>query len=108
MFLSLGEVVIFLVILAYGVFLFQALRVRELALQAARRACEKDDVQLLDQTVSMRRLSLSRDAEGRWRIWRQYHFEYSINGLEREHGSVIMLGNRLQALVMADPRPTVH
>ena len=108
MFLSLGEVVLFLVLVAFGVYLFQALRVRELALQAARRACEQDGVQLLDQTVSMRRLSLSRDDEGRWRIWRQYHFEYSIDGLEREHGNVIMLGNRMLALVMADPRPTVH
>jgi hypothetical protein len=108
MFLSLGEVVVFLCLVGYGVYLFQALRVRELALQAARRACEQDSVQLLDQTVSMRRISLSRDQAGRWRIWRQYHFEYSIDGLEREHGNVIMLGNRMQALVMADPRPTVH
>ncbi len=108
MFLSLGEVVLFMVLLAYGVYLFEALRVRELALQAARRACQQDGVQLLDQTVSMRKISLSRDDEGRWRIWRQYHFEYSIDGMEREQGNVIMLGKRMQALVMADPRPTMH
>ena len=106
--LSLGEILVFLGLVAFGVYLLQGLRVRELALQAARRACAQDGVQLLDETVSIRRLSFSRDAQGRWRVWRQYHFEYSIDGLERERGHVIMLGMRLQALVMAEHGPTVH
>ncbi len=100
--LSLGEIAVGLLMAAYGVYLFQALRVRELALQAARRSCHRDGVQLLDETVSIRRMSLSRDERGNWRIWRQYHFEYSIEGVERERGHVIMLGNRLQALIMAE------
>ena len=79
-------------------------------LDVSERTAErlKTILHALTSDVSMRRLSLSRDDEGRWRIWRQYHFEYSIDGLEREHGNVIMLGNRMQALVMADPRPTMH
>lgn len=104
--LSLGEILLFLLVLAYGVYLFQALRVRELALEAARRACTRENVQLLDQSVSMQRLSLSRDDQGSWRIWRQYRFDYSLDGERRQKGHVIMLGLRLQALVMAEP--TVH
>ena len=100
--LGLGEIAVGLLMAAYGVYLFQALRVRELALQAARRSCHKDGVQLLDETVSIRRMSLSRDERGNWHIWRQYHFEYSREGIERERGHVIMLGNQLQALVMAE------
>jgi hypothetical protein len=100
--LDLGEVVLILVLAAYAVYTFQALRVRELALQAARRSCDREGVQLLDQTVSMQRLSLSRDATGSWRVWRQYRFEYTVDGAERERGHVIMLGNRMQALVMAE------
>jgi hypothetical protein len=102
MILDLGEVVLILVLAAYAVYLFQALRVRELALQAARRSCEREGVQLLDQSVSIQRLSVSRDAGGKWRVWRQYRFEYTVDGQERERGNVIMLGNRLQALVMAE------
>ena len=102
MILDLGEVVLILVLAAYAAYLFQALRVRELALQAARRSCEREGVQLLDQSVSIQRLSVSRDAGGTWRVWRQYRFEYTVDGQERERGHVIMLGNRLQALVMAE------
>ena len=76
--LDLGEVVLILVLAAYAVYIFQALRVRELALQAARRSCEQEGVQLLDQTVSMQRMSLSRDATGSWRVWRQFRFEYTV------------------------------
>ncbi len=101
--LSLGEVILILLMGVYGIYLFQALRVRELALVAARRACQQEGVQLLDESVSMRRISLSRDGDGRWRIWRQYRFEYSIEGTERQSGHVIMLGNRLQALVVSEP-----
>ncbi len=100
--LSLGEIAIFLLFLSWLGYVFQSLRVRELALQAARRGCQRDSLQLLDETVSMRRLSLSRDDNGRWRIWRHYSFEYSFDGVARERGSVIMLGAQLQALVIAE------
>lgn len=100
--LSLVDVVILLGLTGYGVYLFQAFRVRELALAAARRACQESGVQLLDETVMVQRLSASRDGAGAWRIWRQYRFEYSADGYERERGHVIMLGNQVQALVMAE------
>ena len=104
--LTLGEIVVIFLIGGYGLYLFQALRIKELALAAARRACQQRGVQLLDQTVSIKRISMSRDEQGRWRVWRQYHFEYSVEGLERERGHVIMLGNRLHGLVMSEP--TLH
>jgi len=101
--LTLGEVLAIFALVAFGLHAFSAVRVRELALAAARKACRKAEVQLLDQTVSVKRMSLSKDVRGRWHIWRQYQFEYSVQGYERERGHVIMLGNRLQALVMAEP-----
>ena len=103
--LTLGEVVLILALTAYAFYAFSAVRIRELALSAARQGCLKSGVQLLDQTVSVKRLSMSRDARGRWHIWRQYQFEYSVQGYERQRGHVIMLGNRLQALVMAEQEP---
>lgn len=106
--LTLGETIVIFALGACGVYLFQALRIRELALQAARRACRDAGVQLLDQTVSIKRLSLSRDPRGRWRVWRQYQFEYSVEGYERECGHVIMLGHRLQGLVMSEHSAHYH
>jgi hypothetical protein len=106
--LSLGEI---LVVLLFGLacaYLLSAHRVRELALQAVGRASRADDFQLLDQSVHIQRVSLSRDPGGRWRIWRQYRFDYTYDGVERLQGTVIMLGQTLQTIVTAEPNRTLH
>ncbi|MCB1678385.1 MAG: DUF3301 domain-containing protein [Halioglobus sp.] len=102
MYFTLGEVVTVLSLGALGLYFWGAIRVRELALQAVARAGDQDDFQLLDQAVHICRVSLSRDATGRWRIWRQYRFDYSYDGVERRQGFVIMLGKQLQALVVSE------
>lgn len=86
---------------------FSGTRVRELAIAAARRSTKMADVQLLDQSVALARVSLSRDRQGRWRIWREYRFDYSRDGLSREVGHIIMLGPLLEAVIVAES-PTVH
>ena len=83
-------------------------RMRELAVQAVGLASRRDNFQLLDQSVHMQRMSLSRDETGRWRIWRQYRFDYSYDGVERRQGFVIMLGGRLQSVVVSEKAPTLH
>lgn len=90
-----------------GWYWFSGTRVRELAVDAARRAARSADVQLLDQSVALARVSMSRDGGGRWRLWRQYRFEYSRDGVNRETGHVIMLGARREAVVIAES-PTIH
>ena len=84
---------------ALCLYFLAATRVRELAVKAVARAGEHDDYQLLDQSVQISRISLSRDRQGRWRIWRQYRFDYTFDGVERRQGHVIMLGKDLQAVV---------
>jgi len=108
MYFSLGEVLLVILLGAVGIFFLSATRVRELALQAVTRAGRKDDFQLLDQTVQIQRISLSRDSGGRWRVWRQYRFDYSYDGAERRQGNVIMLGKLLQAVVVAEPHTVLH
>ncbi|MBE9539095.1 MAG: DUF3301 domain-containing protein [Proteobacteria bacterium] len=108
MYFTLGEVLVFFAFAAAALFFFSAIRVRELAIQAVARASQRDDFQLLDQTVHIQRMSLSRDATGRWRIWRQYRFDYSLDGLERRQGHVMMLAKKVQAVVVSEREPTVH
>jgi hypothetical protein len=108
MYFSLGDVVIVLLLGGLGLYFFMGVRVRELAIDAVKRAARDTDFQLLDQTVALQRVSLSRDDSRRWRIWRQYRFEYSYDGVRRQQGHVIMLGNRLKALVVAEPDRILH
>jgi hypothetical protein len=108
MYFTLGEI---LVVLLFGVLCLHflaATRVREIAIQAVGHASRRDDFQLLDQSVHINRISLSRDQSGRWRIWRQYRFDYSYDGVERRQGFVIMLGKQLQAVVVREPSTTLH
>jgi hypothetical protein len=108
MYLTLGEVLVLFVFCAAGLYFFSAIRVRELAINAVAQASKRDDFQLLDQTVHIQRMSLSRDDSGRWRIWRQYRFDYSLDGVERRQGHVMMLAKQVQAVVVSVREPTVH
>jgi hypothetical protein len=105
---TLGEILTLFLFGALSLHFLGAIRVRELAVQAVARASKQDDFQLLDQTVHIRRFSLSRDDTGRWRVWRQYRFDYSFDGVERRQGSVIMLGKQLQAVVVSERATTLH
>jgi hypothetical protein len=105
---TLGEI---LAVMMFGLVcthFLGAIRVRELALQAVGRASQRDNFQLLDQSVHIQRVSMSRDQEGRWHVWRQYRFDYSYDGVERRQGHVIMLGKKLQALVVSEPEQVLH
>jgi hypothetical protein len=108
MYLTLGELLVMFCFGGVCLYFLSAIRVRELAVQAVNRASREDDFQLLDQSVHIQRMSLSRDSSGRWRIWRQYRFDYSFDGVERQQGYVIMLGKFLQAVVVAEPDRVLH
>ena len=88
-----------IVLIAAGIFFWlDSLRAREHALKAGRAACERYELQFLDDTVSVSRVRLRRDDEGQLRIARTYTFEFSDTGNNRRHGAIVMLGGKLQDL----------
>ena len=88
-----------IVLIAAGIFFWlDSLRARERALAAGRRACERYNLQFLDDTVSSARVRLARDDEGQLKIARTYTFEFSDTGNNRRHGAIVMLGGELQDL----------
>ena len=81
-----------------------SLRARERAVKAGRDACERYDLQFLDDTVAFTRLRLARDGEGQLKISRTYSFEFSDTGNNRRHGAIVMLGGDLADLRL-EPYP---
>lgn len=69
-----------------------SLRARDVAIAAAREACEAEGLLLLDDTVAIAGMRLGRDADGRVRLQRAYEFEYSDSGNNRIKGSIVLLG----------------
>jgi hypothetical protein len=54
--------------------------------------------------VMLTRLGLRRDGDGRLRVLRHYRFDYSLQGDDRQHGSLAMLGRELQWISTPPPR----
>jgi hypothetical protein len=94
-----------IVFIAAGILLWlDSLRARERAVQAGRAACQRYDLQFLDDTVSFTRIRLGRDEDGQLRLARTYTFEFSDTGDNRRQGAIVMLGGELQD-VRLEPYP---
>lgn len=86
-----------LILLGLLVWLWQnSLLAREAAVHAARDACQKQQLQLLDGSVALQRLRPERLANGSLSLRRTYLFGYSEDGLERKTGFVITSGNHVE------------
>src|SRR5690625_4423484 len=79
------------------------LEAREHMLRHCRRALAELDMQLLDETVAIRRVGLRRDRRGRIAISRAYDFEFSMNGQDRWPGRAMLLGRRVETLQIEEP-----
>ncbi len=80
-----------------------SLRARELAVRVARRACDAEGLQFLDDTVALAALRPVLE-RGRPLLRRVYDFEFSRRGNDRQGGSVCMTGARLDTVYLA-PEP---
>jgi Protein of unknown function (DUF3301) len=97
-----------LLLLLAGFHLWQnALRARELARALGRELCNSARVQLLDQTVALQRLKLIWIPAHGPRVRRDYGFEFSTDGQDRQRGSLSMLGERLLAHNLPTPGPAI-
>ncbi len=94
--------------LAVGWAWMEALRARETALAACARACRQIDAQLLDETVALQALWFARDGSGQMRWRRRYGFEFSLDGVGRHRGEVILLGRRVLSLWLDHPDGSLY
>ncbi|MFO7582689.1 DUF3301 domain-containing protein [Guyparkeria sp.] len=102
---TLGDLfVLILVVAAVGIWI-QHDRFRRRALSLAKQATLKAEVQLLDQSVSLRKVTLRRDDRGWPRLVRRFGFEFSRNGFDRYRGHVEFFGEQVAAveLDLGDP-----
>lgn len=79
---------------------WDALRTREIARAAGRRACDHRQVQFLDDTVVRIRIRLRRSARGHIQLERRYDFEFASDGERRYHGQIDIYGSRVNRIDM--------
>jgi hypothetical protein len=95
-----------LLLIALGLGHYAWLRARDAAERAralGAEACERAGVQLLDQTVALVKLGIRRNEQGRLSMLRQYRFDYSRDGSDRESGGLALLGTRLLWITSPEP-----
>jgi hypothetical protein len=97
-----GEGLLLLVLAGSAWFWWDSLQKREIALAAARLACERAGVQFLDASVELRKLRLRRDDMQRARFYREFAFEYSTQGDDRQPGWVSLLGRRVVDVTLVE------
>jgi hypothetical protein len=81
-----------------------AARAREFAIVLARRYCENRGLQFLDDTVAMARMGLRWTEDG-LRIRRMFRFDFSVEGIGRRTGHILMMGSKFESLDDGLPRP---
>ncbi len=84
-----------LLVLAAIWFWYDTIKARDAGINAARQACAGHGVQLLDDTVVLKKLRPGRDDEGRVCLERVFSFEYSDTGDNRRRGSITTLGSEV-------------
>ncbi|WP_300452664.1 DUF3301 domain-containing protein [Accumulibacter sp.] len=92
------ETLSLLALLAGVWFWLDSFKARDAAIRVASSACDAERLLLLDDTVALGSLRPQRDEQGRLRLRRVYHFEYSDTGDNRRNGYVTLLGNELSML----------
>jgi hypothetical protein len=74
----------------------------------ARQACEQAGVIWLDQNVQRVRKRLARDDDGRLAWRRDYDFEFTSSGEDRQLGRISLVGLRVVGLVGPAAVPLVY
>jgi hypothetical protein len=75
----------------------QGARAREFATVLTRRHCDTRGLQLLDETVGLERIGLRWTSDG-IKVRRMYRFEFSLEGVGRRNGYILLLGTRLETI----------
>jgi uncharacterized protein DUF3301 len=94
----------FLFALAILVWLWQnSLRLREFAIHKCNTACRTIDLQLLDETVALQKVTIARNSHQQLKLLRRYHFEFSIEGHDRYEGSITFMGQGIDHIQLDHP-----
>jgi Protein of unknown function (DUF3301) len=90
------ETLLLIVTLLAAWFWLDCMAKREIAVNLGRDLAKRFSLQLLDETVACKQISLARDSRGHAQLQRHYMFEVSANGRERMACQLQLLGKQLK------------
>jgi hypothetical protein len=96
--LSWGLLFLLLALVGTGWFWHDTLGARERANEVALDTCRSIGASLLDGTVAFRSLRIVRPGGGAVTFERTYLFDYSLDGVTRQQGFLVMTGQRVESV----------
>jgi hypothetical protein len=96
--LTWGLLFLLVALFATGWFWHDSLGARERANEAALETCRSIGAGLLDGTVAFQSLRLVRPGGGTVQVERTYLFDYSLDGVTRQQGFLVMTGRRVESV----------
>lgn len=72
-------------------------KIKQLALRASINRCKQAGVQFLDHSVVLHQIRFLKDKTKKWKLVREYHFEFTSTGENRYTGRVIMQSHHLMS-----------
>ncbi len=96
--LSWGGLTLLAALCAVAWFWLDSLGAREHANEVALETCRSTGASLLDGTVAFRSLRPVRPAGGGLRLDRTYVFDYSLDGVTRRQGFVVLTGREVDCI----------
>jgi hypothetical protein len=96
--LSWGLLLLLLALIGTGWFWHDTLGARERANEVALETCRSIGASLLDGTVAFRSLRVVRPGGGAVIFERTYLFDYSLDGVTRQQGFLVMTGQRVESV----------
>ncbi len=96
--LMLSDVIwLALLISAVGLW-WQGQGVKNFALSKVKTYCDDHNIQLLDESLVIRKLWLGRSQKGALKIRRTYYFEFTSTGEYRYRGTATLLGYQVLSI----------
>jgi hypothetical protein len=83
------------------------LNISRRAFLTAYGLCQKEGLTLLDQSVLLKKIRLSRSKQSLFAIRREYSFEFSTVGDQRYRGQMVFIGSKRVALDLDAYKPSV-
>ena len=104
MYLSLSDLLWWFLIALAAYTWWHGRGLKDAALLAVRRYCDKEALQLLDESLVLSGIKPGRGDDGRLCLKRFYRFEFSSTGDERYSGKVEMVGRRIRRIELDSHR----
>lgn len=101
--MELTDIIFIMIAFLAAHFWWKTMQAREKAEKLVKIACQRENVQLLDGTVSLKKFGFNRSSNQGYYFVRYFGFEFSNQGDERLPGTIVMRENRQDYLIVDLP-----